>query len=106
MLHEQEPNQPWVAASQAVETTLSGLQCQHHLSVFRQIAVHVLSPSPSVCFSCAASVPLFTQFADVAVLSTSLATIGRRVLLLGGWDVEAFPWKMQLHGSAERLEAE
>ena len=61
-----------------------------------------------MCFSCAASVSLFHSqfaFADVAILSTSLATTGRRVLL-GDWDVEAFPWKMQLHGSAERLEAE
>ena len=29
--------------------------------------------------------------ADVAVLSTSLAIIGRLVLLLGRWDAEGFP---------------
>ena len=62
-----------------------------------------------MCFSCAASVSHFLSqfaFADVAVLSTSLATIGRRVLLQGGWDDEVFPWKKQLHGSASRQGAE
>ena len=64
------------------------------------------SPSRSecCCFVAFASLsPSQRVPADVAVLSTSLAPIGQRVLLWGGWVAGDFRWKMEPPGCVGRL---
>ena len=125
----EEPNQPRVgwqaAASRAVETcfmrrllpTLSdseaalfrsqgGLSLQRLSSARHGTERAGWSPSRSecCCFVAFASLsPSQRVPADVAVLSTSLATIGQRVLLWGGWVARDFRWKMQPPGCVGRL---
>ena len=60
------------------------------LSVSQRIAPRIWNHNSSGSCSCAdcVSLSLFQPVPDVAVLSTSLAIIGRLALLLGRWDAE------------------